>query len=508
MEKVIKKIVSCRMLYYVIAIVLFIGTYYLNLKVDLESQNALGGNHLKYFLIASALIAIVIIALTIISKKLYKKVSMHVAYIILALILGGIYIFVVPLFAQSDEPAHFYRTYQVAKGEIISPVTEMGYTTEIPQSFVDMVQLNSETKRREYKKYYDVKEMMQIELEPEKTTIINTVGTYHGTSYFPQALGIKIGMIFNLRPYLTAMLGRLTGLVITVLLLGWGIKKLPNHKLFATIVLLSPVAISYAASFSADNIVLVSTFLMLSYVMYYRHSKEKIKKIDYVIFAILTFIIAISKMAYLPVIGLLLLIPKECFNNTKRKWAFSAIFIILGIISAIWWMKSANISVDVGEATDTNTWIYTNPIGYLFVLVRTTIDSCFDYATNMFAGHFLCHNQVSPYTIIPLAYIIITIIALLADENKEKTTFLQKFIPAGIIVLSYVLVSTAMYVYNTSFKNGVIIGVQGRYFVPLLLLAILFINKKRINIEEHELTNVALVANFGVYLAMMTTFFI
>lgn len=508
MEKVIKKIISCRMLYYIAAIVLLLGTYYLNLKVKLEGANALGGNHLKYFLIAAILIGIVILALTIISKKLYKKVEMHIAYIILALILGGIYIFVIPLFAQSDEPAHFYRTYQVAKGEIISPVIDDAYATEIPQSFVDMVQYNSETKRREYKKYYDVKEMMQIELKPEETTIINTVGNYHGTSYLPQALGIKIGMIFQLRPYLTAMLGRLTGLVITVLLLGWGIKKLPNHKLFATIVLLSPVVISYAASYSADNVLLACIFLMLSYVMHYRYTKEKIKKIDYVIFAILTFIIAISKMAYLPVIGLLLLIPKECFNNTKRKWGFSAIFIILGIISAIWWMKTANINVNVGEATNTNTWIYTNPIGYLFVLFRTTIDSCFDYVTNMFAGHFLCHNQVSPYTIIPLAYIIITIIALLSDENKEKTTFMQKFIPAGIIVLSYVLISTAMYVYNTSFKNGVIIGVQGRYFVPLLLIAMLFVNKKRINIEEHELTNVALIANFGVYLAMMTTFFI
>ena len=50
MEKVIKKIISCRMLYYIAAIVLLLGTYYLNLKVKLEGANALGGNHLKYFL--------------------------------------------------------------------------------------------------------------------------------------------------------------------------------------------------------------------------------------------------------------------------------------------------------------------------------------------------------------------------------------------------------------------------------------------------------------------------
>ena len=75
MEKILKKIVSCRILYYVIAILLFIGTYYLDLKVNLENQGLLGGNHLKYFLIASVLIGIVIIALTIVSKKLVPLIK-------------------------------------------------------------------------------------------------------------------------------------------------------------------------------------------------------------------------------------------------------------------------------------------------------------------------------------------------------------------------------------------------------------------------------------------------
>ena len=87
--------------------------------------------------------------LVIFSKIIYKKLKPHLAYIIFALILAGIYMFVVPLCAQSDEPAHLYRTFQVARGEIISPKNEDGFITKIPKSVVDMVQVDSKTRWRE-----------------------------------------------------------------------------------------------------------------------------------------------------------------------------------------------------------------------------------------------------------------------------------------------------------------------------------------------------------------------
>lgn len=349
--------------------------------------------------------------------------------------------------------------------------------------------------------------MMEIPLNKEETVEIHTVGNYPGIIYFPQAIGVEIGMIFKLNPYFSAMLGRMTGLVILVLLMTLAIRKLPKHKLFASILLLSPVALSYCASFSADGMILACISLMVSYVVYYMETKSKISKKDYAILAILTIIISISKMAYLPVIGILIFIPKECFEKTKNKWISFAIYMLLGLIVAISWMKIANMNIS-GDATNTNTWIYTNPLGYLIVLFRTTVQNAYGYIEDSFAGHFLCHNQISVYQIIPVAYIIIAIMAFLSDENKNKTTMMQKIITFGIIVVSYVLISTAMYVYNTSFKSGLIIGVQGRYLLPLFLMLIFFGNKKKIEIEEHRLTNIALIANYAIYLAMMTKFFI
>ena len=84
----------------------------------------------------------------------------------------------------------------------------------------------------------------------------------------------------------------------------------------------------------------------------------------------------------------------------------------------------------------------------------------------------------------------------------------QKILVTGIILVSFAMIATAMYVYNTSFKNPTIIGIQGRYLLPLLLLAVFFANKKKLDIEEYKLVNIALIANYGVYLAMLTKFFV
>ncbi len=509
-EDIIRKIVSCRLLYYIIIMVFFIATYYLNFKLELQKNNMLGtGNHLKYFLIATAITGILTLILIIFSKKLYQKLKPHIVYMIFALIIGGLYVFIVPLCAQSDEPAHLYRAFQAAQGEIVAPIIDNEFKTELPKSVIEMVKVNSENKKREYKKYYDIKEMMQIELNEDEKVEISTVGNYHGLSYFPQLIGVKIGLLLKMNPYFIAMLGRITSLIITVLLLSYGIKKLPKHKLFATIVLLSPVVLSYAASFTTDNAIIITAFLIISYVLHYMETKEKIKWWEYIIFAILTFIIAISKMAYLPLVGLWLFIPKECFKKPKNKWIFAGGFITLGLIATLWWMNA--IAVETGvtpESTDTNAWIYKNPIGYLTVVFRTIAYNAYDYLENMFAGHFLCHNQVAPYAVVPISYIVIAVMAFFNDENKKKTTMYQKIIITGIILVSFGMICTAMYLYNTSFKNPTIVGVQGRYLIPLLLLAAFFANKKKLDIEEHKLVNVALIANFVVYLSMMVRFFI
>ena len=403
----------------------------------------------------------------------------------------------------------FIEYFGIAQGEIISPKVENETISELPKSIEDVINVNSENKKREHKKYYDIKEMANIEMDKDdKTQITQLAGNYNAISYLPQVIGVKIGMIFNLNPYYSAMLGRIFGFITTISIFAFGIYKLPNHKLFATIVLLSPVVLSYAASISADNMTLACIFMLISYIMHFIQTKKKIKIYEYVILSILAGVVAILKTAYLPIIGILLLIPVECFKNKKHKWIIIILLLIFGIALSLLWMKICNINVTEGNQETTNAWIYSKPLVYLTVLFRTTAQNIYSFAENMFAGYYLCHNQVNPYSIVPLSYIIITICAFFKDKYKENISIWQKIIVTGIIFVVYALICTAMYIYNTEYKASVIIGVQGRYLLPILMLVIFFGNCKKVEIKENRLVNIALIANYAVYLTMFTKFFI
>ena len=505
----IKKIITCKELYYFITIILFIITYYINLRTELEENNIEDMSVLRNFLIISIISATIIMILILISKKMYSKIKPHFVYFIIALILGGMYIFFIPLCAQSDEPAHIFRTIQIANGEFISPIEGNEYRSNVPKSIIDLVSVNTKGKTPEYKRYSDIEEMKDIKFDKDETTKIRILsGSYNPISYLPQTIGVKIGMMLNLNPYYFAMLGRITGLLITISMFSFAIYKLPSHKLLASIMLLSPVALSYAASFSADSMTLASIFILVSYVLYFRNTKNKIKNYEYLILAILTYVVAVSKIAYLPMIGTLLLIPKECYKTKKSKWIITILLLIFGTISTLSWLKINNVNIMQENDTFKNVWIYKNPFGYLIVLFRTTMESGTGYIENMFAGHYLCHNQVHPPELISLIYIGIVVASFFSDENKEKASLLQKTIVVLIGFVVYALVSAAIYTANCVEKSLVIIGVQGRYLLPISTLAVFLGDYKKNNIEKSTLVSLALIVNFTVYLTMMNTFFV
>ena len=130
-ENIIRKIVSCRLLYYVVVMLLFIGTYYINLKIKLENNAQTGGTHLKYFLIAAAVSGIIVLALIIFSKKLYQKIEPHIVYLILALTIGGIYIFIIPFCVSFKYP----HSKIMQTTNIITSITTFFFVSVISISF-------------------------------------------------------------------------------------------------------------------------------------------------------------------------------------------------------------------------------------------------------------------------------------------------------------------------------------------------------------------------------------
>ena len=78
------------------------------------------------------------------------------------------------------------------------------------------------------------------------------------------------------------------------------------------------------------------------------------------------------------------------------------------------------------------------------------------------------------------------------------------------MVLVSVLICTAIYVqFNANFfklNNEVIKGLQGRYFIPVLMLLPLVINKKLYKIDNKLLLYILMVLHLPILLTMFITF--
>ena len=153
-------------------------------------------------------------------------------------------------------------------------------------------------------------------------------------------------MILELSPYYLCLVGRITNLIVCTLIIAMGIKILPQFKKSMLFILLSPVVLAYIASLSADGIIIATSFLFISTILYHKNKKEILSKKSYIGLLLLIIFVSTCKVAYLPLIGLILLLPNQNFKNKKTNIISKIMLISLGIMCSIVSMKIGKISIN------------------------------------------------------------------------------------------------------------------------------------------------------------------
>ena len=66
------------------------------------------------------------------------------------------------------------------------------------------------------------------------------------------------------------------------------------------------------------------------------------------------------------------------------------------------------------------------------------------------------------------------------DKNEKEFNFKEKIVYLIIFTIVVLLIYTSLYVAWTSLKSPVILGVQSRYFLPVILLTVITFDNKTI----------------------------
>lgn len=392
-----------------------------------------------------------------------------------------------PVGRAYDELRHFTRSYEIANGGFLSQVIDGEVQSELP---VAISKLYNDVGWKEIT-YNDIKDNITKKVNKEdmiKTEMKNTA-IYSPVQYFPQAAGIFIANLVTDNVFILAYSARVFNMLLSLLLVYLAIRIIPFGKKIILILSMLPIVLEGFSSMSPDALTISISTLFVAYILKIIYNKEECKLglKEKTIMLIMSLVIALCKIVYLPIVGMILLIPKERYKSNKEKILYIIFVLGLAIILSLTWLVIANNYLAVssgGESGEKIINIIKNPLHFIKQFVYTVNYNRQKYMFTLFGSKLTWSENAKTYFIVPFIYFLLFLHESIASkENKEKFTKFQ-YIIMGVEVIAVIgLIFTSLYIQWTSATANVIEGVQGRYFVPIMLITSMILSL--INIESN-----------------------
>ena len=461
-----------------------------------------------FLIVLSGILAL---ALSLIAKVMItKKIKIQNIFLLIAVPLGLLYMVVLPMGGAPDEMVHYYRAYEISMGNFFSEYVEGGGGDELPVATIEI--FSELSKDISHIKYKDVLASFEIKTNEDEKAFINfpTTALYSPLCYLPQALGIIIGRILNLPTSATFYLGRISNFACFLALIYFALKFIPIKKISLLFILFLPTIFQSAISLSPDALTIAVAFSLVSFILYMKYEKKELmSKKEFAFLVVLNVFMSMLKIVYLPICFLIFLIPHERFSSKKSK-NIKLLIILVGVIviNLLWLSYSSRFLFETNpgvNSTEQVKFILTSPFAYSKILFRTITTEFYIYLMNGLGAYLGWLNiAVSQFYI--FIYFIMLVFIIIVDQNKKRLKEYERWWIAFLTVGVIALIFTSLYVQWTPVQNEVINGIQGRYFLPIILMVALLVQNK----IQYSLNNgLKYFSSFAIFLnvyAIVTCF--
>ena len=401
------------------------------------------------------------------------------AFVILASCFGLLFLLSTPPAQAPDDPEHFYRAYQVYKGDWIAIRNNNLVGGPLPKELAVISEMvrRGISGRQQYPA--DVLKMIQgtdFSTQPEEMFFnFPNMALNFPFLYLPQALGIAIGKWFDASPIALNYLARLTNLLVWIVVVAFAIRTIPMAKWLMLIVALTPMSLFLATSNSADTLTYGICFLFIATVMNLAFSHTALTKQSLLLLIVLCVLVALSKLVYIALIMLVLLIPRSKFDSNLRYLAFTALCFVLAAGVAFLWSRAVlNLYLpanpdEMPDPTAQIDFILSRPGRYLVILVYTVLNRLGVIAREVI-GVFGWLDTFLPAWFYVVSYVAIGLVSLVDQTPDIRLRPYSKFVILVTISIGTILVFTGLYIKWTSVGSIIITGIQGRMFIPLFFL--------------------------------------
>jgi uncharacterized membrane protein len=422
----------------------------------------------------------------------YKKLLTPLAiFVLLSLLFGAVFIKITPLFWGADEPAHFARAYNISEGHLrakyIGNSFGEGYGGNLPTSVVNLnsyvskdLSDNGIKAQVDNKAVY--KQLGSKKLTGPKTQIsFSNTAAYSPVPYIPSIIAILIARVFNFSISETIYFGRILDLLSYVSLVSLALFILRNRKLqwIVFTVALIPMAVFQASIISADSLtnalVILYSALFIKALIY-----EKLNKKELIMLGVSAILLPLVKPTYVILLALLLLIPNKRLSHIGRVKLFKTLMLSFGLIGFLAWSYATrNVAQTQAILRGSIVWrqvqphsqesfVIRHPLSFIKIVLRTLKLNGKSYIMQLFG--MLGFNTVQ----IPIVAVCTSIAAVFVSIiNGEKLKIAKQQAAAIILVIaaSILFTFTTIYITYSRLRFPTVEGIQGRYFIPYLIIA-------------------------------------
>lgn len=348
-------------------------------------------------------------------------------------------------------------------------------------------------------------------------------GKTNAIGYLPSIVGILVARILHLGTYPMVYLARILAFACYLVGSYYAIKTAPVGKHMMVFLATLPMSIQQATGITYDNVTYIVLFLLISvYLLVYFEGGTRKRIISLAILCIL--LGACKGGIYTPMLWLLMFIPKDRIGGWKKKITLifgigilTAGVMIAGYGSTIMRYlypeessattemteerEQEMIGMDEDDSEDKNMeegtvemtvtekynvgYVFQSPVGFVKLMINTLIERTQYYWEGIEGRMAAWAVEQLPIWSCVLFGIVILLTKNGVNEQNYKIDFrlrvglLSTF---GLVLIAFF----ALFLVETPLYHPYIWGIQGRYFIPVLLMIGIALRNNRIRQEKNS----------------------
>lgn len=344
------------------------------------------------------------------------------------------------------------------------------------------------------------------ELLKQKDDILNRLDEYaddkgrvgHASFFrlFSRVASLPASVVYLLCTFLSLpfaakyVIAKMTYAILYSLIMYFGMKRLRSGKLLFAIIAMYPTCIFITANYNYDYWVIAWVMYATAFIVGILQRPEYRMCIPDMLKILAAFVFGLApKAIYFPLVLLALLVPKNRFSNAKQCHLFRlAVLFAMLVLVASFVVPFFFVGTPTGDsrggagvnALGQMHFILAQPLEYAGILAGFLWEYLSVPATAGYINH-AAYLEYGP-VVVWITFLILTIFATITDtryNNQTMANWRYRLIVIGLVLMTLVLATTALYVSFTPVANSTIEGFQPRYMLPLLFPLLVFMGSRK-----------------------------